>query len=168
MITLQRKKTFFTRKMMENNEATCNVYERWEFSVVITDPHLKKGTFTVSRSFKHVRLQHRNGPNMNLFLTIQNKYEHILKLTTVSTHPSPVICSCRLWEYDCVYMWGQPCVPTAPCTPRGLDNMAGLWLMATWRTQPWKGGRLACRPGTGIPSGGLRNGNQWSQTLYDL
>lgn len=127
----------------------------------------KKGTFTSCRSFKHVRLQHRNRPNMNLLLTIQNKYEHILKLTTVSTHPSPVICSCRLWEYDCVYMWGQPCVPTAPCTPKGLDNMAGLWLMVMWRTQPWNGGRLACRPATGIPSGGQRNSNQWSQPLSD-
>lgn len=24
---------------MENNEATCNVDECWEFSVAITDPH---------------------------------------------------------------------------------------------------------------------------------
>ena len=83
-----------------------------------------------------------------------NKYEHILKLTTVSTHPSPVICSCRLCENYCAYMWGQPCVPTAPCTPRGLINMTGLWLIVTWRTQPWNGGRFACRPGTGIPTGG--------------
>lgn len=54
------------------------------------------------------------------------------------------------------YMCGQPCVPTAPCTVSGLDNMAGLWLMVAWRMQPWKAGRAAGRVGTVTPSGGQR------------
>lgn len=56
----------------------------------------------------------------------------------------------------CVYMSGQPCVPTPPCTASGLDNMAGRWLIDAWRMQPWNAGRPAGRPGTVTPSGGQR------------
>lgn len=45
-------------------------------------------------------------------------------------------------------MCGQPCVPTPPCTARGLDNKA-LWLIVALRMQPWK----ADRSGTGMSSG---------------
>lgn len=37
---------------MENSEATCNIYERWEFSVVITDPHLKKRNLHCLQKFQ--------------------------------------------------------------------------------------------------------------------
>lgn len=53
-----------------------------------------------------------------------------------------------------VYMCGQPCVPTAPCTESGLDSMAGLWLTVAWRMQPWKAWSPAGRPGTVTLSGG--------------
>lgn len=53
-------------------------------------------------------------------------------------------------------MCGQPCVPTAPCTASGLDNMAGLWLIDARRMQPWKAGRSAGTPGSVTPPGGQR------------
>lgn len=53
-----------------------------------------------------------------------------------------------------IYMCGQPCVPTDPCTARGLDSTLGLWLTVAWRMQPRKGGRSACAAGTVTPSGG--------------
>lgn len=66
------------------------------------------------------------------------------------------MCVCGCGGGGGVYMCGQPCVPTAPCTASGLDNMAGLWLMVAWRMQPWKAGRPAGRPGTVTPSGGRK------------
>lgn len=53
-------------------------------------------------------------------------------------------------------MCGQPCVPTAPWTASGLDNITSLWLTVAWRMQPWKAGRSAARPGTVTLSGGQR------------
>lgn len=63
-----------------------------------------------------------------------------------------------------LYMCGQPCVPTAPCTASGLDNMAGLWLTIAWRMQPWKAGRPAGRPGTVTPSGGQSGTIRYRET----
>lgn len=54
----------------------------------------------------------------------------------------------------CVYMLGQPCVPTEPCTDRGLDNMAARWFTDARRTQPWNEGRFSGRTGTVTPPGG--------------